>query len=96
MCAWREAATAADPAQGSAGVSRRQAPYSGSARQARGRVLAALAVGPVASDVLHAEIVAGLVADGLVASDGSTVRLAGDQEPATVTEATISSNTASA
>lgn len=68
-----------DPAIGSAGVSRRQAPYAGSDREARGRVLAALLDGPLAADVAlvvaaevvepgaRAErIVEGLRRDGLV------------------------------
>jgi A/G-specific adenine glycosylase len=65
-----------DPATGSAGVSRRQARFEGSARQARGRLLAALLDGPLAADqvVAHAPgIVESLLADGLVErlEDGS-------------------------
>jgi A/G-specific adenine glycosylase len=42
-CAWQGAGK--DPAQGSAGVSKRQQPFQGSDRQARGRLLSALAQG---------------------------------------------------
>ena len=46
-CTWHLAGQPApDPAAGSAGVSTSQPPYDGSARQARGRVLHALASGP--------------------------------------------------
>jgi len=82
-CAWRGAG--ADPAVGSAGVSRSQAPFEGSDRQARGRLMKALSDGPVA---LHevprltrresssgAALLAGLVADGLVVIDGDVARL---------------------
>jgi A/G-specific adenine glycosylase len=55
-----------DPAGGSAGVSRRQAPFAGSARQARGRIMAALADAPVTADQVDAVILASLVDDGLV------------------------------
>lgn len=55
-----------DPAVGSAGVSRRQAPFDGSDRQARGRVLAALQAGPRRIADFDDRIVATLVADGLV------------------------------
>jgi A/G-specific adenine glycosylase len=56
-------------------VSTRQAPYEGSDRQARGRVLAALQTGqrPVAD--FDERIVAGLVADGLVTVEGGRVYL---------------------
>jgi A/G-specific adenine glycosylase len=64
-----------DPADGSAGVSRPQARYDGSARQARGRVLHALAAAPAQADDFDPEIVAGLVADHLVVADGDVVRL---------------------
>jgi A/G-specific adenine glycosylase len=82
-CAWRSAGhPEPDPAVGSAGVSGRQAPFAGSDRQARGRLLAAVVAGPVAADAVAAA--AGLVddadrarrvADSLVA-DGLAVRLA--------------------
>lgn len=82
-CSWRTAGyPSPDPATGSAGVSRRQARFEGSARQARGRLLAALGerrvrVGEVAAVVdwvdrddataACASLVDSLVADGLVA-----------------------------
>jgi A/G-specific adenine glycosylase len=87
-CAWRGAGSPEpDPALGSAGVSRRQARYEGSDRQARGRLLAALADGPVAvtdaavasglgSDVERASaVVASLLGDGLVTVVGDLVHL---------------------
>jgi A/G-specific adenine glycosylase len=75
-CAWHRSGHAErDPAIGSAGVSVAQAPYDGSARQARGRVLHALGDGPVAAEQFPAAIVAGLVADRLVVADGSLLRL---------------------
>jgi A/G-specific adenine glycosylase len=47
-CAWATAGCPApDPAEGSAGVSRRQGRFEGSHRQVRGRVLRALAEGPL-------------------------------------------------
>ena len=47
-CSWHRAGHPdPDPASGSAAVSRPQARFEGSARQARGRVMAALAAGPV-------------------------------------------------
>ncbi len=55
-----------DPAVGSAGVSVRQAPFAGSMREQRGRVLKGLVVGPSAGDGLDPAAVASLVADGLV------------------------------
>jgi A/G-specific adenine glycosylase len=65
-CAWLRGGRAApDPAAGSAGVSTRQPAYAGSAREARGRILAALTAGaavPASPD----PVVAGLVSDGLV------------------------------
>jgi A/G-specific adenine glycosylase len=61
-----------DPAIGSAGVSARQAPFDGSDRQARGRVLAALHGGPRRVSEFDERIVATLVSDGLVdVRDGS-------------------------
>jgi len=77
-CAWRGSA-ADDPAIGSAGVSGRQARFEGSDRQARGRLLKALAAGPVpmadAPTVVGrppdaaARIVASVMADGLCLLD---------------------------
>ncbi len=61
-----------DPAVGSAGVSGRQAPFDGSDRQARGRVLAALHDGPRPASEFDRRIVDSLVDDGLVElRDGS-------------------------
>ena len=64
-----------DPASGSAHVSSRQAPYEGSDRQARGRVLAALTAGGSVRSAPDDPIVAGLAADGLVVVDDLGVRL---------------------
>jgi A/G-specific adenine glycosylase len=64
-----------DPAAGSAGVSTTQPPYDGSVRQARGRVLHTLANGAAPLNNFPADVVAGLVADRLVVSDGTSVRL---------------------
>ena len=56
-CSWHQAGHPdADPATGSAAVSRPQARFEGSARQARGRVMAALARGPVELAVVTASI----------------------------------------
>jgi A/G-specific adenine glycosylase len=56
-------------------VSTRQAPFEGSARQARGRVLAALADGPRPVCDFDDHIVAGLLADGLIEVDEFAARL---------------------
>jgi A/G-specific adenine glycosylase len=82
-CEWRGRGD--DPAIGSAGVSRAQAPFEGSDRQARGRLLKALGDGPVrTADVATvmrrpteraAALVDGLAADGLLVVDGPTLRL---------------------
>lgn len=89
-CTWSTAGRPEpDPAEGSAGVSRRQAPYEGSDRQARGRILAALGAGPLPAPELAAVIgsvgardaskavtlAEGLVADGLVRRDGDRYAL---------------------
>ncbi|QGG97107.1 A/G-specific adenine glycosylase [Actinomarinicola tropica] len=64
-CAWATAGRPdPDPAAGSAGVSRRQAPFAGSDREARGRVLAALVDAPLADDAARA-IAAGVVESGV-------------------------------
>ena len=84
-CRWQlEGCPEPDPAERSAGVSRRQAPFEGSARQARGRLLRAVQAGPVEDedlvDVLGwsgrpdapaacAAVAASLLADGLVERD---------------------------
>lgn len=77
-CEWhRRGHPEPDPAAGSASVSRRQARFEGSARQARGKLLAALTEGPLTSEQVAAahagEVVESLVADGLVErlADGS-------------------------
>jgi A/G-specific adenine glycosylase len=77
-CEWhRRGHPSPDPAAGSASVSRRQARFEGSRRQARGKLLAALTEGPLTSDQVAAahagEVVESLVADGLVErlADGS-------------------------
>ena len=78
-CAWNVAGRPEpDPAIGSAGVSTTQAPFEGSDRQRRGRVMSALASGDCDASDFDDVIVAGLVADGLVetTSDGR-IRLPG-------------------
>lgn len=91
-CAWHLAGHPdPDPATGSAAVSRPQARFEGSARQARGRIMAALAQGPLdeqrvtevvgwsdRDDAVAAcrALVDGLVADGLVTRrDGAALSL---------------------
>lgn len=75
-CTWHRAGHPdPDPAVGTAGVSTSQPPYHGSARQARGRVLEVLAGGATPVDEFPAAIVAGLVADRLVVTDGTHVCL---------------------
>ncbi len=75
-CGWHQAGRPEpDPAAGSAGVSVRQAPYEGSDRQARGRVLGRLAIGPAPAGEFPPRIVAGLVADRLVVRVGTDLRL---------------------
>jgi A/G-specific adenine glycosylase len=82
-CAWRGMGD--DPALGSAGVSRTQARFDGSDRQARGRLMKALVVGPVAvervaalmgCDATRAErLTADLRSEGLVVATGDSIRL---------------------
>ncbi|WP_116999794.1 A/G-specific adenine glycosylase [Desertimonas flava] len=75
-CAWyRSGRLAPDPAVGSAGVSTRQGRFEGSARQARGKVLHALAGGAAPAAAFPADIVATLLADRLVVADGPLLRL---------------------
>jgi len=88
-CTWARAGHPdPDPARGSAGVSARQSTFAGSDRQGRGRLVAALRVGPVGpvgladaagwpDDAPRAALVAdALVAEGLVARDADgTLRL---------------------
>jgi A/G-specific adenine glycosylase len=75
-CAWhRTGHASSDPADGSAGVSTRQPPYEGSARQARGAVLRALAAGPVEASAFDPAIVSGLLTDRLIIRVGPHLRL---------------------
>ena len=75
-CSWHVAGQPdPDPAVGSAGVSTRQAPFDGSDRQARGRVLATLHAGPRPADQFDARILSSLVADGLVEVQGGSASL---------------------
>lgn len=86
MCAWA-GSDGPDPADRSAGVSTAQAPFDGSDRQARGRLLAALAGGELVRD-LAAEamrldgdgaraqrLVEELIAERLISADGDRLRL---------------------
>jgi A/G-specific adenine glycosylase len=83
-CAWQGGDTP-DPAQGSAGVSGRQARFEGSDRQLRGRLMRALVAGPVGRhdvaqvidcDAERAErLLRDLLHDGLCQQDGTSVRL---------------------
>lgn len=82
-CTWK--GKGPDPALGSAGVSRAQAPFEGSDRQARGRLLRAVANGAVRETdaavtmgvaLERAErLVASLVADGLLVAESGRLRL---------------------
>ena len=81
-CAWR-GGVEDDPAQGSAGVSRAQGRFEGSARQARGRLMRALTESAVHVDDLdrvmrHPSAVAladALCNEGLVRRDGQLLQL---------------------
>ena len=87
MCAWRGDGERADPAVGSSGVSGRQAPFDGSDRQARGRLMRALADGPIEPSTIAkimqrdeataARLVSDLIADGLCEAAGDRLRLPG-------------------
>ena len=78
-CVWRGAVDTPDPAVGSSGVSTRQAPFEGSDRQARGRLLKALGDGPVGRDRIAAvmqrdpatadRLAGSLLEDGLCRAD---------------------------
>ena len=88
-CAWWAAGRPdPDPAEGTAGVSGRQSRFAGSDRQGRGRLVAALRLGPVAAEGVAAvmgwpddlervgRVAAGVVADGLaVTGPDGTLRL---------------------
>lgn len=86
QCSWAAAGhQPPDPARASAGTSRPQAAFAGSDREGRGRLVAALAAGPVAPSALAAaagwpddptraeRVAAGLVADGLACRGGDGV-----------------------
>jgi A/G-specific adenine glycosylase len=69
-CSWSLAGTPSpDPAVGSAGVSTRQAPFEGSTRQARGRILRMLGPGARPGADFDRSVVETLLADGLVVED---------------------------
>lgn len=75
-CSWQLAGRPdPDPAIGSAGVSTRQAPFDGSDRQARGRVLAGLHSGPRPAAEFDQRILATLVDDRLVEIHEGSARL---------------------
>jgi A/G-specific adenine glycosylase len=89
-CAWARAGWPdPDPVTGSAGISGGQAPFAGSDRQGRGRLVDALRTGPVPADRLPSatgwpedptratRVAAGLVSDGLAAwsADGTALEL---------------------
>lgn len=75
-CGWNQQGRPdPDPAVGSAGVSTRQAPFAGSDRQQRGRVMAAVAAGPAPAAEFDARIVESLLADRLIVRDQGVVRL---------------------
>ena len=87
-CAWRRAGEhAPDPAEGSAFVTGTQAPFSGSDRQGRGRLVAALSQGTLAYGEVATitgwhdaperveRVVSGLIRDGLVTRHGDTLEL---------------------
>ena len=89
-CAWARAGWPdPDPVTGSAGISGGQAPFPGSDRQGRGRLVDALRAGPVPADAVATaagwpddparatRVAAALVADGLAtwSADGSSLQL---------------------
>ncbi len=89
LCTWNRAGRRApDPAEGSAGVGTRQSVFAGSDRQGRGRLVAALRLGPVRLDYLaHTagwpadpdrarRMADALVAEGLARSDDGVLTLA--------------------
>ena len=91
QCAWARAGhPQPDPAVASAGTAKAQSTFSGSDRQGRGRLVAALKEGPLAAGAVAvaagwpgdedraARVVSGLVADGLVERElDGTLRLPG-------------------
>ncbi|MAT05282.1 MAG: A/G-specific adenine glycosylase [Acidimicrobiaceae bacterium] len=84
-CGWHGDPERPDPAVGSSGVSGKQAPFEGSDRQARGRLMKALGNGPVGltavaavmqrDDATAERLVTDLVRDGLCCTDGVTICL---------------------
>ncbi|MDA2946323.1 MAG: A/G-specific adenine glycosylase [Actinomycetota bacterium] len=86
-CVWNGSVDIDDPAVGSAGVSSRQSRFKGSRREARGRLLRALVSGELSlreaaavmerSPAESAEIVDGLISDGLVVRTDGRLRLPG-------------------
>ena len=87
-CRWR-CEGGDDPAPRSAAVSRPQAPFRGSDRQVRGRIMAALGEGPMSRASLARQLsdvevtrrdalLAELVRDGLVGEGGGRVALSGE------------------
>lgn len=102
VCAWR--GRGEDPALGSAAVGRAQAPFAGSDRELRGRIVDRVRRGPcslaeldrtiVPDDAPRRErVIDGLVADGLVERTGGSLRLVGDDQAGPVSEASSSSIT---
>ncbi len=85
VCSWRGNPVTPDPARTSAGVSRPQAKFEGSRRQARGLLLKRLSQGTVrivdVPEVVNREpstaqhVVDGLVSDGLCVVEGDIIRL---------------------
>ena len=85
-CRWR-GSEGPDPATGSAGVSAPQSSFEGSDRQGRGRLIRALAQGPVARDDIGQtmgwpddpdrveRVLSGLIDEGMVEFAGAGVRL---------------------
>jgi A/G-specific adenine glycosylase len=90
-CSWR--GLGEDPAVGSAGVSRTQARFDGSDRQARGRLMKALMAAPLgrgeAAEVMSCtteraeRLIDALAADGLVVANRLTIRLPDDESATT-------------
>jgi A/G-specific adenine glycosylase len=84
QCVWKRDG-GPDPAIGSANVSTRQARFEGSDRQARGRLMKALAAGPVRrvdaasvmgrDEVIAARLIDALLAEGMCQTDRSLLRL---------------------
>jgi A/G-specific adenine glycosylase len=86
-CAWRGSGAVDDPAVGSSGVSGRQPRFEGSDRQARGRLMKALTVGPLprseAPAVMRRDgrtarrLVDALLAEGMCSIDDDVLALPG-------------------